>query len=58
MKAHKPVLFTLICCTVFIALLALYALVLFDAMMPRGETYEDPYHHRFAGRLVSKLDDG
>ena len=41
MKRRKK-LFVLVCCIGFIALLCVYVLVLFDIVMPEGETYEDP----------------
>ena len=41
MKRRKK-LFVLVCCIGFIALLSVYALALFDIVMPKSETYEDP----------------
>lgn len=41
MKRRKR-LFVFVCCIGFIALLSVYALGLFDIIMPKGETYVDP----------------
>jgi hypothetical protein len=42
MKVSRIILFVIVCCVSFIALLGVYAFALFDIIMPKGETYNDP----------------